>query len=331
MTWFKVDDTAHTHPKLRGAGMAAIGLWTVGGAYAAQHLTDGIVHAHFVKTNATAPQVAKLVNAGLWHAAGHDCSRCPQPSDGDYVMHDYLVYNPSRARVLAERKRAADKKRNHRSGTAKGARTPPDREEFADGPAPNPSRLRDASEGKTGPNRDRIPDETAGHGPMSPGESDRPHAHATQPSPPSLPAEEREKQASCDRPPPQPGDRPQIPGTCRPLVDALTAARLFVGWDLKPAEWFLTEALIARCGITALVASATASWQGARRQPRSGRYFLPAWRALPDAPTHLNERLPAAAGAEVIPFHTRPPAPATHNSSVLARARARLQDHHRDT
>ncbi|MGK5734299.1 mucin-2, partial [Streptomyces sp. URMC 124] len=115
----------------------------------------------------------------------------------------------------------------------------------------------------------------------------------------------------------------------RPLVDALTSARLVVGWDLKPAEWLLLEALVQRCGIPTLVASATASWQGARTQPRSARYFVPAWRALPDAPAQPVD-LPAAVGADVLPFKPLAPAPSTHNESVLARARARLQEQHRD-
>lgn len=43
MTWFKVDDTFYGHPKTLKAGNAAVGLWVKAGAYAAQHLTEGVV------------------------------------------------------------------------------------------------------------------------------------------------------------------------------------------------------------------------------------------------------------------------------------------------
>ncbi|MFJ2110558.1 mucin-2 [Streptomyces sp. NPDC087850] len=303
MSWFKVDDTAHSHPKLRGAGTAAIGLWTLGGSYAAQYLTDGIVHAHFVKTNGTPAQRAKLVTAGLWHPAGHDCPRCPQPAKGDFFIHDYLIYNPTRAKVLGERARAAEKKRKQRSGAGAA-------DSGSDSSAKS-NQMHDASEGKNTSNGtyNNQPDnpDLAGQSDVSPGDSlgtSRARVNPTRPDPSVPPAEEQTKEpASWGSEPAHIGDRPRIPPNCQPLVDALTAARLIVGWDLKPTEWFLIEALIARCGISTLVISATGSWQGARTQPRSGNYFLPAWRALPDAVDRPGANtLPAVVGGDVVPF-----------------------------
>lgn len=93
------------------------------------------------------------------------------------------------------------------------------------------------------------------------------------------------------------GDRPRIPEPSRPLVDALYNAGLITGWDLQPADWFLIEALIKRCGIPAMVISARSSWQGARTQPRNGNYFIPAWRKLADTPAHTEQQhLPAVVG-----------------------------------
>lgn len=114
MPWFKVDDTAHAHPKLLRAGNPAVGLWMRAGAYAAQHLTEGTVPGVVAQLYGTAPQARKLVAAGLWHAAGHSCPRCPQPSSGDYVMHDFLVYNPTKSAVEKDRERAADRQRRAR-------------------------------------------------------------------------------------------------------------------------------------------------------------------------------------------------------------------------
>lgn len=328
MSWFKVDDTAHTHPKLRGAGTAAIGLWTLGGSYAAQYLTDGIVHAHFVKTNATSPQLNKLVKAGLWHAAGHECLRCPQPAEGDYFIHDYLEYNPSRAKVTAERERAAEKKRKQRAGGDNG----PDPGSNRDGTAADSDANRDGFEDESKTKNDGISDVSAGQGDVSPGDSlvtSRARVNPTRPDPVVLPLEEqREETASYAREPARIGDRPRIPEACRPLVEALTAEDMVVGWDLQPSDWFLIEALVKRCGIRALVISARGSWQGARTQPRSATYFIPAWRDVPDALPSQPQRqdsLPTAVG-QVVPI-TGPQRPAISDvrSQAALDAGRRLQ------
>lgn len=328
MSWFKVDDTAHTHPKLRGAGTAAIGLWTLGGSYAAQYLTDGMVHAHFVKANATAPQLAKLVKAGLWHPAGHDCLRCPQPADGDYFIHDYLEYNPSRAKVVAERERAAEKKRKQRAGGGHS----PDPGSNQSGNATDSETNREGIEDESKTKNSRFSDIDAGQGDVSPGDSlvtSRARVNPTRPDPVVLPLEEqREETASYAREPARIGDRPQIPEACLPLVKALTADDMVVGWDLQPADWFLIEALIKRCGVRALVISARGSWQGARNQPRSATYFIPAWRDVPDAlasEPQQQDHLPTAVG-QVVPI-TGPQRPAVSDirSQAALDAGRRLQ------
>lgn len=326
MSWFKVDDTAHSHPKLRGAGTAAIGLWTLGGSYAAQYLTDGIVHAHFVKTNSTAPQVARLVKAGLWHPAGHACPSCRvQPDNGDYLMHDYLDYNPSRKKVIAERDKAAEKKRKQRAGASEGTASEANRDGIEGDSSANREGIEEESIPNGAYNNHENNHNSAGQQHLSLGDSlgtSRARVNPTRPDPSSSPEEKKTSQepASYDEPA-RIGDRPRIPPNCQPLVHAMQAARLIVGWDLKTAEWFLVEALIQRCGIPALVVSATGSWQGARTQPRSATYFLPAWRVLPDSvarPEPVN--LPAAVGGEVVQFgptaHGGGPRPSTTDQRV---------------
>ena len=93
-------------------------MWLRCGSYAAQHLTEGTVPGVVVQLYGTAPQARKLVAAGLWHAAEHACPRCPQPPAGDYVMHDYLVYNPTRARVEDDRAKAAERQARGRARAA---------------------------------------------------------------------------------------------------------------------------------------------------------------------------------------------------------------------
>jgi hypothetical protein len=117
MPWFVIDDNSHMHPKFVAAKNAALGLWVRAGGYAAQHLTDGIVPGVIAKMYGTPAQVRSLVAVGLWHEHGHTCShpKCPRPAKGDYAIHDYLDYNPTRAEVQARREREADKKRRYRA------------------------------------------------------------------------------------------------------------------------------------------------------------------------------------------------------------------------
>lgn len=72
MTWFKVDDRLHSHPKIRRAGTEAVGFWVICGSYCADHLTDGFVSRidaiHYAGgSEARAESLAsRLVDAGLW-------------------------------------------------------------------------------------------------------------------------------------------------------------------------------------------------------------------------------------------------------------------------
>lgn len=319
MPHFAVDESAHGHRKVMRAGNAAFGLWVRFGSYACDYLTDGVIPAEIAAMYGTAPQLKKLTNLGMLHGAGHDCPRCPQPEEGDYALHDYLGPNPSRVEVQRRREKAADKKRQQRAATD----SKQNRGGFDDDSSANREGIDDEKLSKQTP----LFGDPAGHGDASPGDSLQTRARP-RPSPsPPLPTEE--EQASCDGQVPRIGDRPRIPDPCRPLVDALTTAHLVVGWDLKPAEWFLIEALIQRCGTTALVTSARGSWQGARTQPRSGNYFLPAWRALPDAPAAPapphDAGLPADAGADVVQFRDRQQQASDDMfDRAMARAQARM-------
>ncbi|MFJ7067525.1 hypothetical protein [Streptomyces sp. NPDC101115] len=116
MPYFAVDDGAHSHPKFLRATMAARGLWVTVGSWVAAQLTDGHVPGTVVKVyGGTAAQVRSLVDAGLWHASGHDCARCPQPRPGDYFMHDYAQSgNKSRSEIKARREASAAGTRRHR-------------------------------------------------------------------------------------------------------------------------------------------------------------------------------------------------------------------------
>lgn len=178
MPWFVVDDNAHSHPKMIAAGNAALGLWLRCGAYAAQHLTDGIVPGVIAKMYGSKPQITRLVASGLWHEHGHTCPhpKCAQPAPGDYYIHDYLApYNPSRDEVERKRERAAEKKRKQRSGQGSEA----NRDGFFDDSHENRARFDEESSTNHAP-KNHV---SAGQGDMSPGDSLGTRARAF-PSPP---------------------------------------------------------------------------------------------------------------------------------------------------
>lgn len=121
MAWFALDDGFDTHPKVRKAGNAAVGLFVRLGVHATRHLTEGHLDGDIVRQYGTEPNIRKLVAVGMLHPSGHACPRCPQPADGDYVIHDYLDYNKSRAQIEAARE-AARKRQQRGRETARANR-----------------------------------------------------------------------------------------------------------------------------------------------------------------------------------------------------------------
>src|SRR4051794_38738063 len=123
MPWFKVDDTFPSHPKVRSiprrTRMAALGVWLACGTWSSHHLTDGSIPRDVVEDEGGRQVDAKaLVDARLWHQAGHDCPSCPQPDRGDYVFHDWSDWQPIREHVLARRAESAQRKADYRAQKA---------------------------------------------------------------------------------------------------------------------------------------------------------------------------------------------------------------------
>jgi hypothetical protein len=129
MAWFKVDDGLPEHRKVRALGrqrVAAMGLWTLCGAWAARNLTDGFVPDEVVKRHDPRGLLAgKLQESGLWVAANVHGER-------GYQFHDWGQANPTRAEVEARRedtrKRVAKHRTRRNAGTEgePGPPTPPD-------------------------------------------------------------------------------------------------------------------------------------------------------------------------------------------------------------
>ena len=109
MPWFKVDDTLHSHPKVRRAGAAAVGVWATAGSFCMAYKTDGFVPAYYLdgwgKTGATSAR--RLVECGLWVEATKD-------GEDGYQFHDWDDYQPSSDEIERDREAARVRMRDIR-------------------------------------------------------------------------------------------------------------------------------------------------------------------------------------------------------------------------
>jgi hypothetical protein len=101
--WFKIDDTLADHDKVLKAGNAAMGLWVRCGAWSARQLTEGFIPKRIARLYGRPSLVKVLLESGLW------CE-----SEDGYQMHDFLDYNPSKEKVLSERRAATERQRRAR-------------------------------------------------------------------------------------------------------------------------------------------------------------------------------------------------------------------------
>ncbi|MFC5993529.1 hypothetical protein ACFQE5_04775 [Pseudonocardia hispaniensis] len=163
MTWFKVDDSFYDHPKMFDAPDAAVALWTRAGSWSARNLQDGFVPAGMPQRLCDDPEKAieELINRGVWRR-----------TRGGYQFHDWLHYNPSKDKVLADRAKDAEKKRQARAALAQKRRstrprgTPPGlpKDSRQDSPGESPS-TRPGVLPSSGPPAGRPGSAAAGSGP----------------------------------------------------------------------------------------------------------------------------------------------------------------------
>lgn len=115
MTWAKLSDNFHSHPKTERMGLDGAGLYAIGISYAACHLTDGFLPAEWVRKQAPTKLVNRLVDIGAW-----------AKEDGGYRISDFLDYNPSRERVLENRRVTKDRVTRYRTRTNAGRNALPE-------------------------------------------------------------------------------------------------------------------------------------------------------------------------------------------------------------
>lgn len=106
-----MDDSLYDDPAVIRAGTAAFGLYARCGDYVARQLLDGIVPPELAAQYGTPEWTRKLLDVGLWETV-----------PGGYSMPRYLVDNPSREKVLADRKAKSERQQRwlekHRNGSS---------------------------------------------------------------------------------------------------------------------------------------------------------------------------------------------------------------------
>lgn len=118
VSWFKCDDKFHSHPKVEGLSLEAVGLWLLAGSWCADQGTDGRISETKLRQlgrcteNKLQRVVNELVRTSLWERVG--------TADGTvaYQFHDWADYNPETTRQdntrklkSARQKRWREKKR----------------------------------------------------------------------------------------------------------------------------------------------------------------------------------------------------------------------------
>lgn len=116
MSWVYLDDKFHSNQKVLEVGNDGAGLFCRALSYCGDHLTDGFVPLVWARTAGSAKLRTRLLEAGMWVevcandwyeiVAKDDTYKIEIPSSG-YFIPDYLMLNPSKARVLDKREKRA--------------------------------------------------------------------------------------------------------------------------------------------------------------------------------------------------------------------------------
>ncbi|WP_431999283.1 hypothetical protein [Streptomyces sioyaensis] len=272
MPWVRLDDRFPSHRKVALLSDKAFRLYVSGLCWASENLTEGLIQDReltlVARVRGIKSAARELEDAQLWDRV-----------EGGWCIHDFLEYNPDRAKVKADREANAARQQAYRD------RKKAEREarKAAEDTARNGDR-----NGVTPPVRNGGSNGT--------------------PSPSPSPASPTEKPASSAGARANAATGPQIPEFAQPLVDQMTAAGMVVGWRLTEVEWFAVHAHIKRSSIDALVEFARRRWNPAD-PPQTARYLTRIWSDMPSLPegmpTQPAPTLPAAVGAGVVPFPDR--------------------------
>jgi hypothetical protein len=109
MSWGRLDDTLHKHPKLRKISrkprerLEAMGLWVLCNSYACDALTDGFVDREFVVQLTGSEKAADRLGAWLVNCKGPSGHGLWDPTEGGWTFHDWANYGPTRQSALQKK------------------------------------------------------------------------------------------------------------------------------------------------------------------------------------------------------------------------------------
>lgn len=116
MSWVRLDDAMPDSLKVAPLSDAAFRAYVTSICYCARVLSDGFIPGKKARELAGRPRVVQeITDAGLWELV-----------DSGFRVHDYLVYNPTRAQVEADR--AIAKRRNAMNADPEFAKRVKDRD-----------------------------------------------------------------------------------------------------------------------------------------------------------------------------------------------------------
>lgn len=126
MAWVKVDDGLFENRKIRAAGPLGTALYVAGLCHCATQLSDGVIAKDDLPLLLAKAKVTRGVVGKLTQVVDGEARPLWEERLDCFVVPDYLVFNPSRADVLASREGAKERR-------ARGGRASPDASR--DGPA----------------------------------------------------------------------------------------------------------------------------------------------------------------------------------------------------
>lgn len=221
MPWVRLDDRFPAHRKIRMLSDRAFRLYVSGLCYASENLTDGVIPAAELRivadVRSSKAAAKELIERGLWE----------NTNDGDYLIHDYLEYNPASDQVRAERDAKTARQARWRANKRRRS-TPP--EPPADTPGVDAS---------TAPSTDASRD------------------GAVAPAPYPYPSSSYRTAAKGGAQ--QPGSV-LIPEWAQPLVNALSDRDIHLSWRLSNMQWIAVQELINTRGVPFLVEQARRRW-----------------------------------------------------------------------
>lgn len=100
MSWLRVDDKAAFNRKVLKAGNEAFGALIRMGCWSADHLTDGVIPVETALLVASEDTIERLCGVGFLERKGED-----------YIVHNYLEYNPSADQIRSHREETSNARR----------------------------------------------------------------------------------------------------------------------------------------------------------------------------------------------------------------------------